>query len=248
MSRSLDRALSIIELFNIRPEWGITEIAAELDLAKSTIHGLVKTLEGRDYLQPTVSGKYRLGLKAFELGRAYAANIELSTAAAPMVKWLAEKYGQTIHIAVYAGHMAVFIISNEPETGRVLYARAGTSLSAYCTASGKMLLAWQPRIHIYEYLEEEELLPLTSNTITSRSELLAELEDIRNQGYALDREELMSGIACVAAPIFGPRHRILATISVTGNADLMLGAKKEECIKDVIEAARIISMIMGSET
>ena len=108
MSRSLSRALSILELYNGRKgEWGISDISRELDLPKSTVHSLVTTLEKNRYLEKTENSRYRLGMKIYELGMTYQASARLGSVAEPHVKSLAAKYKQSVHIAIYAGRMAV---------------------------------------------------------------------------------------------------------------------------------------------
>lgn len=246
MSRSLTRALAILELFNSRKnEWGISEISRELDLPKSTVHSLSATLESNRYLEKSLNGKYRLGLKVYELGMAFQASAQLGTVAEPMVKFLAAKYQQSIHIAIYAGRMAVFVIGNKAGTSHVIFPRVGAGIAAYCTGVGKALLAWQSAEHINEYIQNEKLLPYTKNTIIDPQHFREELQQIRERGYAFDREETVMGIGCVAAPVFGPNQQIIAALSVSGEANIILQERVEECIADVLQAASAISIGMG---
>ncbi len=247
MSRSLSRALSILELYNSKQsEWGITEMGQEIDLPKSTVHGLVKTLESHGFLEITEHSKYRLGIKVYELGLTYQTSARLSTVAEPWVKMLAEKYRQSVHIAIYAGRMAVFVIGNKSGTGHVIFPRIGAGIAAYCTGVGKALLAWQSDTHLEEYLKSEVLVPFTKNTIVEPDKLKEELQSIKKQGYALDKEETVVGIGCAAAPIFGFSDHIIAAISISGIADIILEEKMlDGCIHDVRNAARAISVGMG---
>lgn len=247
MSRSLSRALSILELFNSKnTEWGITQISQELDLSKSTVHGLVSTLEEHRFLEKTEHNRYRLGIKVYELGLSYQTNAKLGDVAEPLVKWLAEKYQQSVHIAIYAGKMAVFVIGNKSGTSHVIFPRIGAGIAAYCTGVGKALLAWQSDSHIDDYLKSEPLVPFTKNTIVEPDKLREELKLIKSRGYAIDNEETVVGIACVAAPIFGYSDHIIAAISVSGVADKILEEEKlKACIKDVCYAAKTISIGMG---
>lgn len=246
MSRSLSRALSILELFDGQiEEWGISEISRELDLAKSTVHGLIKTLEEYHYVETTESGKYRLGIGVYKLGMAYQANARLGTVAEPAVKMLAEKYRQSVHIAIYAGRTVVFVMGNKAGTSHVIFPRIGAGISAYCTGVGKALLAWQSDAHIEEYLQLETLTPFTQNTITDPEKLKAELQQIKKCGYAVDCEETMVNVACIASPIFSFSGQVIAAISVSGNTELILKQRMEECIADVSQAAKTISVGMG---
>ena len=246
MSRSLARALSILDLYDSRKEaWGITEISQKLELSKSTVHGLIKTLEEYHYVEMTESGKYRLGIRVYELGLSYQTSARLGTVAEPQVKLLAEKYQQSVHIAIYAGHMAVFVIGNKSGTSNVIFPRIGAGIAAYCTGVGKVLLAWQSEAHIEEYLQFETLAPYTPNTITDPAQLKEELQKIRERGYALDREETVRGIGCVAVPILGAADQVIAAISVSGAAEIILEQRLNECIDDVKKSAKAIASGMG---
>lgn len=246
MSRSLSRALSILNLFNSRKEeWGITEISHQLDLPKSTVHGLVKTLEEHQYVEVTESGKYRLGIRLYELGMTYQTSARLGSVAGPQVRMLAEKYEQSVHIAIYAGRMAISVIGNKAGTSNIIFPRIGAGIAAYCTGVGKALLAWQSEAHIEEYLELENLAPYTSKTIKDPQELREELRKTRERGYAIDNEETVMGLGCIAAPIFGSSNQVIAAISLSGNAELILENRFDECIVDVKRAAKSIAIGMG---
>lgn len=246
MSRSLSRALSILNLYDgRRADWGISEISRELDLPKSTVHGLIATLENNRYLEKSDNGKYRLGMKVYELGLAFQASAHLGTVAEPLIKSLIAKYKQSVHVAIYAGKTAVFVIGSKAGNSHVIFPRVGTGISAYCTGVGKVLLAWQPENHIEEYLQHENLQPYTKNTITDPQVLREELRQIRERGYAVDREEAVMGICCIAAPIFGSSNQIIAALSVSGEAELILNENLQECIFDVKHAAQTIAVGMG---
>lgn len=246
MSRSLTRAISILNLFNSRKEeWGITEISQQLGLPKSTVHGLIKTLEEHHFVELTASSKYRLGFRLYELGMNYQTSARLDSVAEPQIKILAGKYEQSVHIAIYAGRMATFLLGNKAGTSNILFPRIGAGIAAYCTGVGKVLLAWQSEAHIEEYLQSETLVTYTGNTITDPQKLREELDKTRERGYALDNEEIVIGIGCVAAPVFAFSNQVIAAISISGNADLILRQRRDECIADVKQAARSIAYGMG---
>jgi len=247
MSRSLERALAILNLFDChKTEWGISEISRELDLSKSTVHSLVKTLEQHSFLQMAGNGKYALGIKVYELGRTYSGNIRLNSAAEPMINWLSRKYNESVHLAVLAGNKAVFIINNHAGREGSRFPRAGAEVFAHCTAVGKALLAFQDAEIIEKYLRNEPLVPLTASTISDPEVLRLELDKIRKQGFAVDREEALCGVACVAAPIFSVSRQVIAAMSVSGNAQKILAEPVfSACCRDVMQAAQTISEMMG---
>lgn len=247
MSRSVERALAILTLFSRdKQEWGITEISQELQLPKSTVHGLVKTLEQEQFLYLGDTGKYRLGLKVFALGMAYAGNVKLTTAAEPAVRALTDKYQETVHVAIYAGNMAVMVVVARAGSMGIMAPRVGAGIAAYCTGVGKVLVAYQPPQHIEEYLAAESLLPITRNTITDKEVLRQELAIIRERGYGIDRGEALLEIGCIAAPIFGIDGQIVAAISISGPLDSVLDKKAFNRVRnDTMEAAAMISAILG---
>lgn len=247
MSRSVTRALAILNLFSRdKQEWGITEISHELQLPKSTVHGLVKTLEQEQFLYLGETGRYRLGIKVFALGMAYAGNVKLTTAAEPAVRALTEKYQQSVHVAIYAGHMAVMVLVARAGSMGIMAPRVGAGIAAYCTGVGKVLLAYQSPQHIEEYLASETLVSATCNTIIDPETLRQELALIREQGYALDRGEVLQEIGCVAAPIFGIDGNVIAALSLSGSLESILDEEKLHRIRnDVLEATQLVSAILG---
>ncbi|MGE5455175.1 MAG: IclR family transcriptional regulator [Methylocystaceae bacterium] len=247
MSRSVTRALTILTLFSReKQEWGITEISLELQLPKSTVHGLVKTLEQEQFLAVGEAGRYRLGIKVFALGMAYAGNVKLTTAAEPAVRALTEKYQQTVHVAIYAGNMAVMVVVARAGSMGIMAPRVGAGIAAYCTGVGKVLLAYQSPQHIEEYLGSETLVPITRNTITEKAALRQELEQIRQQGYGMDQGEALLEIGCIAAPIFSVDGQVIAAISISGPLDSVLDEKVFKRVRqDTLEAAQMVSAILG---
>lgn len=247
MSRSVERALAILTLFSReKQEWGITEMSQELQLPKSTVHDLVKTLQQEQFLTAVETSRYRLGIKVFALGMAYAGNVQLTTAAEPAVRTLTEKYQQTIHVAIYAGHMAVMVVVARAGSMGIMAPRVGAGIAAYCTGVGKVLLAYQTPYHIEEYLAAEQLLPITRNTITDADSLRRELEFIRERGYAMDRGEALLEIGCIAAPIFGADGQVVAAISLSGSYDKVLAEETIAGVRnDILESAQMVSAILG---
>ncbi len=246
MINSVDRALAILCQYNQRTkELGITELSQRLDLPKSTVHGMVETLEARGFLfRNSENGKYRLGLKVYELGMAYSTTMELQTAARPVAQDLSSRHGKSVHVAVYAGGMAVFILKIEHRENLMVIPRAGLSFPAHSTAAGKALLAHLPEEEIEKYLSED-LYPLTRRTITDKKALAGELEKIRVLGYATDSEETMNGIGCVAAPIRDQGGQVVAAVSLSGLVEEVMGENLPRAVRDVKEAGVSISRILG---
>ncbi len=246
MIQSVDRALSVLCQFNSQVRYlGITELSRLLDLPKSTVHGLVKTLEARRFLtQDPENGKYQLGVKVYELGMVYGNAVELQTAARNAANRLSSRYEEAVHLAIYVGGMVVYIMKTEFKGKLVAFPRVGASIPAYATASGKVLLAARPDAEIEKY-REEELFPFTSNTITDKGSLMAELVRVRKQGFAVDNEETLKGIACVGAPVSDRLGHIVAALSISGPVEKILGELYPQLVKDVVQAADEISRNLG---
>lgn len=246
MIQSVDRALSVLCQFNSEVRYlGITEMSQLLDLPKSTVHGLVKTLEARGFVtRNSENGKYQLGVKVYELGMTYSNAVELQSAAKNAANQLSSRYEEAVHLAIYVGGMVVYIMKTEFKGKLVAFPRVGTSIPAYATAAGKVLLAALPESEIEKY-REEELFPFTSNTITSRESLLAELFRVRKQGFAVDNEETLKGIACVGAPVADCHGQIVAALSISGPVEKILGESYPQLVREVILAAGEISRNLG---
>lgn len=245
MIQSVDRAITILYMFNRQvQELGITEMAQVLNLPKSTVHGLVRTLEARDLLaQNPENGKYRLGLKVYELGMAYSSAIELEGASKTVAHNLSAKYDEAVHVAVYAGGMAVFVIRKDPRVSIASFPRVGASIPAHASAVGKVLLAHLPPSEIDKHMKD--LYSLTLNTITDREILKKELAQVSNQGYAVDNEEAIGGLGCVAAPIRDKSGEVVAALSLSGAVHRIIGELHSSIIRDVMLAADQISRALG---
>lgn len=244
--QAVDRALAILDQFNEHtPRLGVTELSGLLGLPKTTVHGLAKTLAHRGFLEQDATGKYRLGIRVYQLGMTYAGSIELRSAAQPWAERLSGKYNEIVHVAIYAGGMAVFVFKHEPPRRFMVYPRIGSSVPAHATAVGKVLLANLGRAEQERYVREAGLPALTKKTITDAHRLFTELDEIRRQGFAVDREEAMIGLGCVAAPIWNDEGETVAAISLSGPAERTLGAEHEEMVQEVKISALSISRSLG---
>lgn len=245
--QSVDRALRIIDCFsgNAR-ELGISEIAEEMTLSKSTVFGLVNTLVINGYLEQNEENKkYRLGIRLFELGNLVGSRMDLRKAALPYCRKLSEDYNQGVHLAVRSGDEMIYIDKVDVPGLSIAYSYVGKRAQMYCTGVGKAILAYLPEQELERYLEHTSLIGMTSHTITDRGELKKELEEIRRHSFAMDNEEVEEGLKCVAAPIFDWRGAPVAAISSSGMASRMTDQVIEKLQKDVVAYAAEISARMG---
>lgn len=218
--KSIDKALDLLEFLSVNEqEIGITEISKKLHMGLSTVHRILTTLKSRGYvIQNQQTTKYRLGIKLFELGCAVQSTKRLLEIAKPYLRQLSQITNETANLAILEGKEVIYLDTIEsPEILRTEI-MAGTRTPAHCTALGKVLLASISDEEFNSlYKNDEPLTSLTSNSITSLEELKKHLKEVKEQGYALDREEYKIGINCIGVPIFG-RNGAIAAISITGPA------------------------------
>ena len=211
-SQSLERGLAILACYTPeRPVLGIAELAEQLGTTRSTTHRYVSTLVSLGYLEQDASRKYRLALGAIDLGAALNAT-GLCKHARPELEVLARRTCYSAEIAVLDG-LEILIVS------RVL---AGTRravegtlrLPAHCTSMGKVLLAYLPSEQQAKLISEMELVGHGPRTITSKAALDAQLEEVRNEGFAIDDEELMEGTRAIAAPVRDESGDVIAAVGL----------------------------------
>lgn len=214
---SVCRALSILELFDAHTaELGITEMAERLDLHKSTLAGLVYTLENSGYLeQNPTTRKYRLGVKLVERAFVALGHLEVTRVALPHLERLRNWRNETVNLAVLDGDEVVYIERLLGSQTLGMRSEVGKRAMAHSTALGKALLSQLPKSELDVFLANCDLPPVTPNTITEPQELKRELELVRSRGYAVDMEEDQVGGACIAAPIFDHKGKAIAAVSIS---------------------------------
>ncbi|MFZ5626362.1 MAG: IclR family transcriptional regulator [Bacillota bacterium] len=247
--QTLERGLKVLSCFTAeRNEWGISELARELGLAKSIVHRLVSTLEQGGFLeQNPLTHRYRLGLRLFELGSLVAADREVRQYALPVMQELAAETGETVNLTVvnYQTWEGVCLATVDSPQSVKFTTRVGTSMPLHWGASHKILLAFLQDEEIRQAIEVKGLPGLTANTITSVERLWQEVATIRARGYALSFEEVDPGAAAVAAPIFGCDGRIAAGLTVVGPLYRLTEKKIQAIIPLVCQGAGRITARLG---
>jgi DNA-binding IclR family transcriptional regulator len=245
---SLLHGLAVLDLFDREhPTRGVGEIARVLSLHKSSASRLAATLAAAGYLEPEGAGRYRLGAKLAALGGLVTADADLRRSALPSLREIVTRLGETAHLGVREGTEAVTVeVVDGWHTVR-MHSWVGKRSPAHCSALGKVLLAALPARDLEALYGGRRLEVRTPRTIASLQRLGEELSAIRRQGYALDREELESGLCCVAAPILGPEGATVAAISVSGPPSRIRGAAVAEIAARMRAAATDIGRRLGSE-
>lgn len=244
---SVGRALYLLDLLadNGR-ELSLTELAKAAGWPKSTVHGLVATLRDYGYIdQSPETGRYRLGVRLFELGSAVAQGWDIREMALPAMRALNECVGEMVQLATEDKGEVLYIEKLDSTHMLRIVSQIGARLPMHCSGLGKVLLAHKRPSEVKWILSTKGMPSLTARTITDREVLEQELAKIRKQGYAIDDREIMEGLCCVAAPIYGRDGSVRYAISVSGLSASMCGGHMKTIISELLGAAKSISYAMG---
>jgi IclR family KDG regulon transcriptional repressor len=212
--QSLDRALRILEGLGER-QLGVSEIAREQGLTKSTAFRIASHLRRAGYLQQDPdTGRYALGLRLLDLGQRVARGLDVRRVARPTMFALAERARASVFLAVlFQGRVVNVEQVDSPEPVRVAFDGADFELLPHAIATGKVLLAALPAAERAQAIDALALRPLTPHTLTSRDDVARELDRVARQGYAVNDQEQVLGVRGVAAPIYDHRGETVAAIS-----------------------------------
>jgi DNA-binding IclR family transcriptional regulator len=242
--QSVDRALGILEVLARSGEAGVTEIAAELGVHKSTAFRLVATLEAHRLVEQTVDrGRYRLGVGILRLAGATTARLDLVQEARPICRQLAADTGETVNVAVLSESSALYLDQVAGSSALQPHNWVGQHIPLHATSNGKVLLSGLDETSLEAVLGT--LATYTPHTITRRPLLREELDRVRAQGYALAVDELEVGLTAVAAPVRNAHGDVVASMSVSGPSFRLPPQRLEEVVRLVTEAAVEVSHRLG---
>lgn len=243
--QSVDRAVSVLEILARHGEAGVTEIADELEVHKSTAFRLLGVLENRGLVaQAKDRGKYYLGAGVLRLAGAAAVRLDISQEGVPVCRELADELGETVNIAVLDDDAAVNIMQARGTASVTAQNWLGRRTPLHATASGKVLLAHMPPTLREGHLARP-LHRFTERTITGAAVLRGELDAAIERGYSSTLEELELGLAAVAAPVRSHDGKVIAAISVSGPVYRLSEERLPELGKRTAEAATELSRRMG---
>lgn len=229
-------SLQIVEALKRLDGAGVTAVANDLDMTKSTVHNHLRTLEDEGYIT-NEGNTYRVGLRFLELGEYKRNRMDIYKKARPEVTSLAQKTGEMANAAVEEHGKGVYITRAEGTEAVTVDTYAGKRVNLHCTALGKTILAELPERRVDDIIDTHGLPARTENTITDREELKSELAEIRKQRYAYDREERLSGLRCVAAPVVLEDGEIVAALSVSGPTTRIKGDRFHKDIPELLRSA-----------
>ncbi|WP_369142038.1 IclR family transcriptional regulator [Streptomyces sp. R44] len=216
---AVTRALDILELFlDGDGTLSTPEIVRRLQLPRTTVHELVTTLAARSYLVPVPEqpGRYRLGVRPYQLGSRYAEQLDLAAEGGQVARNVAETCDETVHVAILEGTDVIYIAKVDSTHAVRMVSAAGRRLPAHCTSVGKMLLASLPEEELAARIPDgAELVAMTPNSVTDPAALRAALAEVRRRGVALESRESNPDVSCVAAPVRDRSGRVVAALSIS---------------------------------
>jgi IclR family acetate operon transcriptional repressor len=216
--QSLTRGLSLLEAL-ARAEGGLTltDVAQRVQLAPSTAHRLLATLEKMGYVyQAGELGRWYIGLQAFTVGTSFLANRDFVAQSHPYMRRLMEQSGETANLGILDGTEAVFIDQVQCREMMRTIVKLGSRVPLHASGVGKAIFAALPDDEIDAILKVKGLPRITTNTITSPETMWASIRVIRQRGWSFDDEEHALGTRCVAAPIYNEHAEVLGAISLAG--------------------------------
>jgi IclR family acetate operon transcriptional repressor len=251
---SLGKGLAVLHvLAESDGEDGMTmaDLAATVGLNRTTAYRLCEGLARSGWVQLSASGerggtrRVDLGPRALGFGILAASKYDPEERLQRVVDELAHEVGETVHAAALDGLDVIHIGWAVPDDGPRMALRLGARELAHVTGLGKAMLATLPRDEVLRRYRQEQLVTRTPNSLSTRTELLAELERVQELGYAVDNQEAQPGVFCVAAPVFARPDATLYSISVTSFPIELEGDRLPEIVHAVKQAAERASHALG---
>jgi DNA-binding IclR family transcriptional regulator len=244
--QSVDRAVTVLEILARDGEAGVSDLAGELGVHKSTAFRLVAALENRGLVtQNADRGKYRLGAGILRLA-ATTARLEIVQLSRPVCERLAKEVGETVNITVLSGREALYLDQAAGPSALQLHNWIGRRMPVHATSNGKVLLAWLPEARLGEHLVPP-FAALTEHTIVDPGRFAGELAGVRERGYATAVDELEIGLTALAAPVRDITGEVAASISASGPSFRLTPDRMPAVAEAVRRAAAEISFLMGHQ-
>lgn len=244
-SRTVDAvqtSLNIIDLLQRRNGAGVTELSAELNLSKGTVHSHLTTLLKNDYLIKD-DDEYKLSLRYLHLAETVKNRITIFDVVREELDSLAEESSELAQFACEEHGKAVYLYKSGGKNAVQTASSVGKREYLHCISLGKAMMAHYSEEYVEEIIDRHGLPAFTDQTITSREELFEVLDEVRERGYAVDNEEKIEGLRCVAAPVTSGEGEVLGSVSVSGPSSRMVGDRfREELPSMVVRSANVIEL------
>jgi DNA-binding IclR family transcriptional regulator len=239
----VSKALDVLCCFSSdHPEWGVTELASYLGLSKSTAHRFLITLEEYGFVQRTPSRRYRIGVRTLELGNVFRFDRKFLLSAEPLLRALALKTQAIAHLAQMEGREVLELLRSGAPGAVTMSPFPIFRMPLHATALGKVLLANAGEETFQRVVGLRKTLPEhTQHTIVDPTELKAQLEEVRELGYARSEQETREGQVCLAVPIRNGHGEVVAALSVSGRVDQFRQQNYPNILPELFSTAEKIS-------
>ena len=244
--RSVERAISVLEVLASRGEAGVTEVASEIAVHKSTAFRLLGALEGGGLVEQTGHrGKYRLGFGLVPLAGAVSDRLDVVQQGRAVCARLATDLGETVNVAVLRDHFTVNVDQARGPSTVASHNWIGQLTPLHCTSSGKVLLAHLEPAKRADLLGRAGTPALTPRTVSATGRLEEQLVRVRDAGYATAIEEYEVGLNAVAAPVFDRSGQVIAAVSVSGPSYRFDEQRIRQAVAPLLASTAEISRRMG---
>ena len=247
--QSLSRAFSILRYIAEHPHGArLSEIADGVGLPSSTVHRLLTSLEAEQFIRfETSVGQWFIGVDAFTIGNAFVQANNVLQFAPAHLKALLAKFSETS--SIYIENEGEVVCMGQAESHHMMRAitRVGGRVKMHCSGSGKVMLAFWDTEDVKQIINRHGLTAVTEKTITTKQKFENELQGIRQQGYAVDDEEVALGVRCVAVPIFDHQQKAIAALSVSGPISRIHNSRLREISAGMKEIAIGLSKEVGGD-
>jgi DNA-binding IclR family transcriptional regulator len=244
--QALDRAFAVLDLLSESDTaLGLAQVASSLQLHKSTAHRFLMVLERHRMVERTSAGKFRLGLRLFDLGNRAIEQYDLRDRAQPHLRRLVNETEETAHLCILEAARVIYIDKIEPARSVRMITRIGASNPVHCTSVGKAILAFLPEERVADVIKRTRFERFTHRTIATPEAFRAEIEKTRRRGYAVDDEELEEGLRCIAVPLLDAQRQPVAAVSVSGPSFRVTAQKLPAIANQLLQCVRGISVDMG---
>lgn len=214
---SVAKTIRTLQTFTVaRPEWTLTQLSRELDISKSTMTNILKTLQSFGYITRTGNHCYRLGIELLELSYHLRASLPILHYAIPIMEDIQHQTGQIIYLTIPKQGKVFYLQSVNPGNRNISYSITGKCSYMHSSGCGKAMLSALPDDAVDRIIAAYGLPRSTATTIVDPALLKKDLELTRNRGYAIDRCEDAPHVMCIAVPIIG-RNRLLGALSLSGS-------------------------------
>ncbi|HET8841169.1 MAG TPA: IclR family transcriptional regulator [Ktedonobacteraceae bacterium] len=247
----VERAFRLLDLLSVAEE-GLTlsDLARALNMSKSSIHGLLKTLERSEVIEQIGDRRYVLGPHIYDLAQTYIQRAGLRHFALPAMHRLADSTGETVclgRIEQNSVRIIACVVDEGEQTGLHISARQGMRIPLLAGAFGAVVLSTWPIAQREQYVRSHPLPRFTEHSITDPQQLLARVEEVMRTGVSIDHEEYLDGVSAISTPVYGAGGVLIALLWVVGFTSRFKDEVLERVAGQLREEARAISQSLGAK-